>query len=212
MQMDLINEESLLDRFQQTKDPIHFKRLMRLFQNRLYNMAYRIIGNAEEAEEIVQDTCVKIYQSLDRFNKNSSLAAWIFRIAHNSCLDALRIKQRKKALKLVTFDPQEPSGAHGSAEGGLIVSQAADPGPGPAEMLDSGEEGAVIAEKLSQLPHSQRAVVVLHDIEGFSYGEIAEITGEKVGTVRSRLHYGRLKMKELLEPYYSAKAVSQVSR
>jgi RNA polymerase sigma-70 factor, ECF subfamily len=212
MQVDLGSDEAILDKFQQTKDPALFKSLVRRFQNRLFNAAYRILGNAEEAEEIVQDTCIKMYQSIDKFSRSSSLAAWVFRIAHNSCLDTLRLKQRKRALTLVAFDPQANSGAHQGPESGLVVCQAADPGPGPAEILDSGEQGRVIAEKLAELPDNQRTVLVLHDIEGFSYLEIAEITGEKVGTVRSRLHYGRQRMKELLEPYYVSNTMSKGSR
>jgi RNA polymerase sigma-70 factor, ECF subfamily len=211
MQVDLSDDEALLDKFRKTRDSGLFKSLVRRFQNRLFNAAYRILGNTEEAEEVVQDTCIKIYQGLDKFNKDTSLAAWVFRIAHNSCLDKLRFRNRKRTLKLVAFDPQATSAAHDSPESGLIVSQAADPGPGPAEMLDSGEEGKIIAQKLALLPDSQRAVLVLHDIEGFSYLEIAEITGEKVGTVRSRLHYGRQRLRELLEPYYSSNTLSQAS-
>ncbi len=90
-----------------------------------------------------------------------------------------------------------------------VITQAQDPSPGPEERLAGREQGAVIAEKLNQLPDTQKVVVILHDIEGFSYQEISEIVGTSVGTVRSRLHYGRTKLRELLEPYYAANPVSQ---
>ena len=208
--MDHRDDEALLDEFRQNRDPALFKSLLRRFQNRLFNTAYRILGNAEEAEEVVQDTCIKVYQGIDKFNKNSSFAAWIFRIAHNSCLDVVRIKQRKRNIQFVPLDA--PADPEGGSESPGAVAQAADPSPGPADLLDHSEQGAVIAEKLAMLPDSQRTVLVLHDIEGFSYIEISEITGEAVGTVRSRLHYGRQKMRELLEPYYSSGAVSRAQR
>ncbi len=208
--VDLSSDESILDKFRQTKDPALFKSLVRRFQNRLYNAAYRILGNAEEAEEVVQDTCIKIHQSIDKFNKGSSFAAWAFCIAHNSCLDTIRHKKRKKSCRMI--NPQATPNADNGSESGLVISQAADPSPGPSEILDSGEQGAIIAEKLAMLPDSQRTILVLHDIEEFSYVEIAEITGEKVGTVRSRLHYGRLRMRRLLQPYYSSNTLSQTSR
>ncbi|MBX9689735.1 MAG: RNA polymerase sigma factor [Candidatus Obscuribacterales bacterium] len=211
--MDLSEDEVILDKYRETKDPALFKSLVRRYQNRIYNAAFRILGNAEEAEEVVQDTCLKIHQGLDKFNRNSSFVAWVFRIAHNSCLDIIRLKQRKKVVQVVPFDPQASSEAEsGSDLSGQIVSQAADPGPGPEEVLSNVEQGAYIAEKLNMLPDTQRVVLVLHDVEGFSYQEIAEIVGEKLGTVRSRLHYGRQKLRELLEPYYSAGSISKVSR
>jgi RNA polymerase sigma-70 factor (ECF subfamily) len=210
--LDLNDDVALLDKFRETKDPAIFKSLVRPFQDRIYNAAYRILGSAEEAEEVVQDTYIKVHQGIDKFNKSSSFAAWVFRIAHNSCLDTIRFRQRKRSLQTLAFDPlaaPEGDGADGTSQ---VVSQAADPGPGPAELLDKDEQGKFIAAKLNELPDSQRAVLVLHDIEGFSYQEIADIVGEKIGTVRSRLHYGRLKLRELLEPYYSSNSVSHASR
>jgi RNA polymerase sigma-70 factor (ECF subfamily) len=93
-----------------------------------------------------------------------------------------------------------------------VVSQAADSAPNPAEKLDLTEQGAIISDSLRQLPESQRAVVVLHDIEGFSYQEISDIVGANIGTVRSRLHYGRLKLRELLEPYFQKSDIAPASR
>lgn len=207
---DQIDDESLLDKFRQTKDPAIFKNLIRRFQDRIYNSAYRILGNAEEAEEVVQETCIRVHQGIDKFSKSSSFAAWVFRIAHNTCLDTIRVRNRKRALKIVTFDPQ--ANLESDTNDSEVITQAADPSPGPEERLDKREQNEVIAEKLAMLPDSQRTVLVLHDIEGFSYVEIAEIVGEKMGTVRSRLHYGRQKLKELLEPYYSAQSLAQGSR
>ncbi len=215
MQVDLSDDEALLDKFRQTKDPAHFKSLVRRFQNRIYNSAYRILGNAEEAEEVVQETCIRVYQGIDKFKKTTSLsfAAWVFRIAHNSCLDSIRIRQRKRTAQPIAFDPQaeavESDNGSGSA---LVVTQVADPSPGPQEMLDKQEQGKLVAQKLNLLPDSQRIVLVLHDVEGFSYQEVADIVGEPLGTVRSRIHYGRLKLRELLEPYYSSNTMSQRSR
>lgn len=208
--MDLSDDEAILDNFRKTRDPALFKSLIRRYQNRIFNAAYRILGNAEEAEDVVQDTCIKVHQNIENFNKNSSFAAWIFRISHNSCMDIVRTKQRKKNLQTVPFDPQadlDGADAHSN-----VVSQAADPGPGPSDLLDTREQGAVVAEKLALLPESQRAVLILHDVEGFSYEEVASIVGEKIGTVRSRIHYGRQKLRELLEPYYQARSISQASR
>lgn len=212
MQADL-SDEALLEKFRQTKDPNHFKSLVRRYQNRVYNAAYRILGSTEEAEDVVQDTCIKVHQNINKFNRSSSFAAWIFRIAHNTCLDMLRAKQRRKALQILPFDPQSSQEQENGSDGNSqVISQAADSSPGPSETLDFTEQKAIISEKLNELPETQRMVVVLHDIEGFSYQEIADIIGANLGTVRSRLHYGRSKLRELLEPYYSSNPVSPASR
>lgn len=199
--MDL-SDEVLLEQYRKTRDPILFKTLIRRFQNRLFNSAYRVLGNQEEAEEVVQETCIRIHQSIDQFAKSSTLsfAAWIFRIAHNTSYDIVRNRARKNMSKTVVFDPQaEENGEHE----GKAITQLADLNSDPALKVDSNEQSQVIAKMLEQLPDSQRVVLILHDVEGFSYAEIAEIIGEKLGTVRSRLHYGRMKMKELLTPYYA---------
>lgn len=207
--MDL-TDEALVINFLQTKDPACFKSLVRRYENRLYNAAFRILGNAEEAEEVVQDTCIKLHQNIERFRSQSTFAAWIFRIAHNTCLDKLRTKTRRKGFSLFSFDPQS---THDEGEdASMVVSQAADASPNPAEKLDLDEQGAVISESLRKLPETQRTVVVLHDIEGFSYQEIADIVGTNIGTVRSRLHYGRIKLRELLEPYFERTDMTPASR
>lgn len=208
--MDL-TDEALIANFRQTKDPTLFKSLVRRYEGRLYNAAFRILGNAEEAEEVVQDTCVKLHQNLHQFKAQSSFAAWIFKITHNACVDKIRLKQRRKGFTILSFDPQSTKDSD-TEDTSLVVSQAADPMPNPAEKLDLTEQESMIAASLRKLPESQRMVVVLHDIEGFSYEEIAQIVGANIGTVRSRLHYGRLKLRELLEPYFGRTDMTPASR
>jgi RNA polymerase sigma-70 factor, ECF subfamily len=181
-----LTDEALIANFRQTKDSTYFKSLVRRYEDRLYNAAYRILGNAEEAEEVVQDTCIKLHQNISRFKSQCSFAAWIFRIAHNTCLDKLRHKQRRQGFTLWSFDPTATAGTAEGEEPQFIISQAADEAPNPAEKLDLSEQGAMVAESLRKLPETQRTVVVLHDIEGFSYQEISDIVGANLGTVRSR--------------------------
>ena len=195
------SDEALLQSYRQTKNPTYFKSLVRRYQNRIYTTAYRMLGNAEEAEEVVQETCLKVLQNVGKFKQQSSFAAWIFRIAHNVCLDVLRAKKRRGLFQLLVFDPTSTLDHDSTST--QVISQAADPGPSPAEQLDLTEQGQIIVNSLNKLPDQQRAVIVLHDIEGFSYEEIALIVSTNLGTIRSRLHYGRIKLKELLEPYFS---------
>ena len=210
--MDL-SDEALIESFRKTKDSNYFKSLVRRYQNRIYSAALRMLGSNQEAEEVVQETYIKVHQNLDKFRRQSSFAAWVFRIAHNICVDTLRERQRKGGFQLVALDPQGGGDHEESAEGpGGVVSQVADASPCPEVELTLNEQTQLIESSLKSLPDSQRAVIVLCDIEGFSYEEIAEIVGASVGTVRSRIHYGRLKLRELLEPYFSSSNISPVGR
>ncbi|HEY9758582.1 MAG TPA: sigma-70 family RNA polymerase sigma factor [Oculatellaceae cyanobacterium] len=203
-----LTDGALIENFLKTKELIYFKTLIRRYQNRIYSASYRILGNAEEAEEIVQDTFVKVHQNLDKFKEHANFSSWLFRISHNLCMDMMRAKQRKNIFHLISFDPQASEDENVS----FRVGDLPDETPNPAQQLDSEEQERMIAESITKLPDFQRTVLVLHDLEGFSYQEIAEITGASIGTVRSRLHYGRVKLRELLEPYFSVSTVSTASR
>ncbi|MGD9684601.1 MAG: RNA polymerase sigma factor [Candidatus Obscuribacterales bacterium] len=204
--MDL-EDEALVDRYRQTGDASFFKSLVRRYQNRIYNSAYRMLGNKEEAEEVVQDTFVKVHNGLSGFRRQASFAAWLFRISHNLCIDNLRSRKRQRGL-LFFF----PSSSNADGDGDRPAPELRDDGPDPQQIVDLSEQSSVVAGALAKLPESQRAVLVLHDMEGFSYQDIASIVGTSIGTVRSRLHYGRLKMRELLEPYFSPEGETARSR
>ncbi len=207
-----LTDEALVDRFRSTKEPRYFALIVGRYQNRVYNAAYRIVDNAHEAEEVVQETFLRVLQNLDAFQGRSPFGAWLFAITHNLCMDVLRNRRRKNSYQVVSFDPQAANGEESNTMSVSVVSQIADPKPGPAMLLDGIEEQNAIKASLNKLPDSQREVLVLHDIEGFSYQEIASITQVSIGTVRSRLHYGREKMRELLNPYFSQTALAPQSR
>ena len=209
--MDL-SDEALIESFRRSKDSNLFRSLVLRYQNRVYSAALRILGNSEEAEEVVQETYIKLHHNLDKFRSESSFAAWLFRIVHNLCVDILRNKQRKKGFQLLSFDPLSTEGDDGQDCTVQVVCQVADAASMPDVQLDLAEQSEVIESSLRELPEPQRVVVVLHDIEGFSYQEIAEIVGANIGTVRSRLHYGRLKLRQLLEPYFSSASLSPAPR
>ncbi|HEY9788452.1 MAG TPA: RNA polymerase sigma factor [Candidatus Obscuribacterales bacterium] len=212
--MDL-TDEALIKKFKTTKDLNQFKSLVRRYQNRLYNTAFRILGNMEEAEEVVQDTFLRVHQNLDGFRDDARFASWVFRITHNVCVDFVRMKQRQKnGVKVMSFDPQScfAEDEHGAESAAVSLGQVADPHPDPAQKLALEEQERMIQQSLLELPDNQREVLVLHDIEGFSYQEIADIVGTSIGTVRSRLHYGRVKLRELLSSYLAGNEIPTASR
>jgi len=205
-----LTDEALIENFRKTKDANYFKSLARRYQHRIYNAAFRILGNGQEAEEVVQETYIKVHHNLSKFRRQCSVGAWIFAITHNICVDILRNRQRKTGLKLLSLESQTNINVEGVME--PAFPQIADQSPSPAESLDLDEQAQMIQQSLNQLPENQRAVVVLHDIEGFEYQEIAQIVGANVGTIRSRLHYGRQRLRQLLEPYFSGHSITPAPR
>src|SRR5262249_936958 len=149
---------------------IYFKTLVRRYQNRVYNVAFRILGNSDEAEEVVQETLIKIHENLPKFHPQATFAAWIFRIAHNICVDTIRNRKRSsRGFKLFSFDPQSIGEDDDCDSAPHKITQAADPSPGPMQNLDASEQEQIVVASLKELPDSQRTVLVLHDVEGFSY-------------------------------------------
>lgn len=209
--MDL-SDEALVAKFIATQDVNYFRSLVRRYQDKVYNLAVRILGNTEEAEEVVQDTFVKVHQNLDKFRSHNSFGSWVFRITHNQCVDLVRNRRRRRAgFQLLPYDPQAVV-CEGDESDAHVVTQVADPKPGPEQQIDFGEQEKIIAQSLDSLPEDQRVVLILRDVEGLSYQEIANVVGASIGTVRSRIHYGRLKLKDLLEPYFGSQSMSPASR
>ncbi|MBU6452032.1 MAG: sigma-70 family RNA polymerase sigma factor [Cyanobacteria bacterium REEB67] len=201
-----LTDEQLVAKFRISADMGIFKILVRRYQARVYSIALRTLGNNEEAEEVVQETFLKVHQSLDKYRQNALFSSWLYRIAHNQCMDVMRMKQRTLESKAVIFDPQSGSsaGEEVSTDSSRdTVTQLADRTPDPAQKLDINEQTQIVEKSLAMLPEAQKMVLVLHDMQGLSYQEVSEIVGTSIGTVRSRLHYGRLKLRELLEPYFS---------
>lgn len=210
--MDL-SDEALINKFRATREGRYFQFLVDRYQNRLYNAAFRILSNSQESEEVVQETFIRVLKNLEKFRNQASFAAWVFKVAHNLCIDIIRAKQRRGKLPEMVFDPQSTTDQNDQTEVNLgVVSQIADSEPGPEQQVDEQEKEEIIATSLGRLSESQRTVIVLHDIEGFSYEEIAEIVGASVGTVRSRLHYGRLKLKEMLTSYFQGNPIASYPR
>jgi RNA polymerase sigma-70 factor (ECF subfamily) len=143
----------------------------------LFGMAYRLTGNAHDAEDLVQETMLRAYRAFDRYRPGTNARAWLFTILHRLRTDALRRKGRRPETVQLLDDGPPVAPAHEAA-------------------LTSGHEE--ITRALEALPETFRSAVVLRDIEEFSYAEIAEILGIPVGTVMSRIHRGRALLRQML--------------
>jgi len=155
-------------------DRVAFGELIARHQAQVYHFSRRLLGNAEGAQDITQDVFIKAFLALDTWRPDAAFAAWLLRIARNACLDVLRAQQRYPQVSLEAQTEQLV--AHSSsAEQHAIQTQR-------LEQLE---------EALSKLSVEHREILILRDIEGFSYQEIAELLDINTGTVRSRLSRGR---------------------
>ena len=165
-----------------------FNQLVRAYQTLVYRTAYRVLGESASAEDATQDAFVSAYKHL-RSYRGGSFKAWLLRIVTNACYDQLRVKQRRPTASLdaMLVDPDNPApGADRAAP------------ESPQEFAERQELGAAIQRGLATLPPDQRVTLVLADVEGFSYDEVAEATGTNLGTVKSRLSRARMALRDFL--------------
>ncbi len=171
-------ERSLVERHR-WGDATAFEEVYRRFAEMVFNLAYRLAGEREEAADLTQEVFLRIYRHLGRFHGGSSLKTWIYRVALNHCRSRLG---RRRPL-----EPLDDAGA-----------EPVDPARGPESRALAGDAGRRVAAALAGLPPAFREAVVLRDLEGLAYQEIAEVLGVRVGTVRSRIARGRDQLREIL--------------
>jgi RNA polymerase sigma-70 factor (ECF subfamily) len=170
-----------------------FRVLVERYQERAYGLALRVLRDEEWARDVVQEGFLKVYRSLDRFEGRSSFYTWLYRIVLNLCLDA---KRSDRSNRQVEWDETAPLEADpGSAD---AVSAAHQEFEGPAGSLERAELREFMARAIEQLPDDARQTLLLREVEGLSYAEIAECLGVPKGTVMSRLHHARRRVREVL--------------
>ena len=182
---------------------VAYDELVRTYSTPLYHVACRMLADPGEAADVTQDIFVKVFRNIQRFRGQSSLKTWIFRIAFSEILNRLRWSRRRHRQYTISLDAVGKNGAH---EGALV--QVPDARPTPEVVLERKEREEAIQQALSRLSKKHRSIVVLRDIQGFSYSEISEILGVSMGTVKSRLARARREMKKCLIRYLSVQRIS----
>ena len=162
---------------------------MRLYESRVYNLCYRMLGDAESAADAAQDAFLSAFRNLKSF-RGGSFRSWMLRIATNTCYDVLRVRKRRPSVSLDIEADDE------SASSPL---QIADTAESPDDFAQRRERAAAIQQGLTELPDEQRIVLILSDIQGLAYEEIAQITNSNLGTIKSRLSRGRARLREVLK-------------
>jgi RNA polymerase sigma-70 factor, ECF subfamily len=168
------------------------------FHQPIYSLVYRIVGDSADAADTTQDVFLKVYRGMKHFHGESSLKTWIYRIAIHEAANRRRWWFRHKAREV---SMELPAGASDSETTLGIRDSLADPGESPFDDLAHEEVRARVEEELRKVPEPYRTTLVLRDLEGMSYEEIAEIAQVSLGTVKSRLTRGREALKQRLLPY-----------
>jgi len=186
-------------------DSAAMERLILKYQNRIYNVILKICANPDDAAELTQDTFVKIIQGIDKFAGKSSFYTWAFRIAVNLTLNYC---QRNSRIVLQSLDAEDYD-SHPSTGAGQACPERSrrvlkeflsdNKSPDPAMEAQNKELYDILVKSLMRLDDAQRTVIVLRDIEGMNYAQIAKVLDIELGTVRSRLSRGRSRLREILE-------------
>lgn len=181
--------EILLIKMSQKGDIDSFETLIKDYKKVAYNIALKYLRNKEDAEDVSQESLIKVFKNIGKFNMNSSFKTWMYRIVVNSCLD---FKRRKKENTISVDQPLHS----GHDE---FYMELEDETASPEKVIDRKLTSEMVMEAIEKLEDDFKSVIILRDINDFSYDEISKILTCNMGTVKSRISRGRQKLKEILE-------------
>lgn len=167
-----------------------FGELVRRYEKKVYNLAYSVLLNRDDAMDITQEAFIKAYEGLGGYKGGSQFFTWLYRIVVNLCIDFTRKEKAKTEIEYI--DAIDPGDTHA-----LLIGEQQT----PEEAVSGMEKIRALKEALNSLPAEQRIAITLREIEGLSYEEIAESMDCSIGTVMSRIHYARKKLREKLKDY-----------
>lgn len=174
-------------------DPVAFEQLVNRYSPEIYGLLYRIMKDPEEARDITQETFLRAFRAISKFRGDASVKTWLYRIAINQSRNRYRWWQRRKKDKTVSLD-ESPAGIERPLSE-VIAGDALT----PEEDALRREQGAMLEAAIGELPEHFREAVVLCDVQGFAYEEIAEILEINIGTVKSRISRGRRELRSKLK-------------
>ena len=173
-----------------------FEEIVCRYQDRIYNLLYRMTGSTDDAEDLAQETFMKAYRAITTFRRGAQLFTWLYRIALNEAYSHGRKGRRRREVEGVSLDAK--TGGEEAGRNDLIAS-AQGPALSPARILETAAGQERVQKAISELDEEYRTVVLLRDMEGLDYGQIAELTGATRAAVKSRLHRARLELARKLK-------------
>jgi len=171
-----------------------YRELIRRYQRPVFSLIYRMVRDRELAEDLAQETFVKVLNAIDRYRPEFKFSSWVFKIANNSAIDHLR----KKDLDTLSLEGGPDATTADRLEATAL--QIGDSGESPLEELEARELGSTIEAAIGKLRPEYRTCIILRHVEGRPYDEIAEILDLPLGTVKTYIHRARAELRELLDP------------
>ena len=180
-------EDKRLIKLAKNGDIEAFEKLVNVYQSKVYNLAYKMFGNPEDASDLAQEALIKIYRNISTFKEESQFSTWIYRIAYNLYVDELR---KRKKVDVQSIDEQYDD----SSESKITII---DNRPTPEQSLENKEKTEIIHNAIDKLSAEHKSAIILRDIDGHTYDEIAIIQSCSLGTVKSRINRARSQLKDI---------------
>jgi RNA polymerase sigma-70 factor (ECF subfamily) len=195
--------DAALLRQAQNGDRTAYGQIVLIYQDRLYNAVLRMVGDADEAAELTQEAFTRGLMKIESFRGEASAYTWLFRIAMNLAISQLRKVQRHRTFSLDRPAAGNGNGRHETEDqaSSLVDRVARDRSAAPLETLEGRERGEQVLAALGRLDPEYRAVLVMRDVEGFDYQQMADVLGLPLGTLKSRLFRARLALRDEIKPY-----------
>lgn len=179
-----------------------FEEIVRLYEKKLYAIAYRYTGSEQDALDVCQETFIRVYRFIGGFQENSGFSTWIYRVCTNACKDSVQRRQRRGESSLDLRDE----------EGEEFELPLEDNRYNPEQVLEQSELRRDLQAGIDALAPHHKEIVVLRDVEGMSYEQISEVLGLEIGTVKSRLNRGREQLRNFLLKLDGNKTASPKSK
>jgi RNA polymerase sigma-70 factor (ECF subfamily) len=186
-----LSDEELIIEFQRSGDEKAFEILIQRFKNPLTNYVFRFLGDYDSCVDVVQETFIKVYRYKDNYNSVAKFSTWVYTIAGNLAKTEYKRKQRRNLFSINSYGEESKT------------FEIPDESFRPDVTVDSNMKNEIIQNALLKVRDSYREAVILRDIQGLSYEEIAEIIGIEVGTVKSRINRGRAELQKFLKDIYN---------
>lgn len=192
-------ERRLIRRLQQ-RDEAAFEEVVVLYRHKVFNLIFRMTGSRAEADDLAQDVFVTVLKSIDQFRGESKFSTWLYRVAVNHCKNRIKYLARRAHKSTGDLDEQAERDLQQAQPSSLAAPHFA----APDAALEGRQLEKILQDGIAQLDEEHRALIILRDMENLSYEEISAITGLPDGTVKSRLHRGRMALKEYIDRHYKA--------
>ncbi len=186
-----LSDEELIGEFQLNNEVRAYEILVTRYKNPLFNYVFRFLGDYEQTSDVVQETMIKVYRNKDSYKSIAKFSTWIYTIAGNLAKTELQRRKRKNLFSISSFGEENES------------FDIKDEEATPDVLADSGIKSEIIQEALLKISEVYREMIILRDIQEFSYEEIAEMKGISIGTVKSRINRGRAQLQQLLKHIFN---------